>query len=155
MSKYINPGRAKHMHGVAEYMMENAEKYGLDGPRMYVLGLLHDVGYMFGDDNHELLGSSEMEMLGYIDHDLIRFHGCTPSEYKDFKKCEDEDIPNELVLLWEADMAIEVDGRHVTFDERLQSIKKRRGDKTFKRSLETVDWLYKYANERRLPAYRD
>ena len=153
MAKCINPGRAKHMHGVAEYMHDNAEKYNLDPARMYVLGLLHDVGYMFGDDNHELLGSSELEMLGYVDHDLVRFHGCTPSEYKSFKHCDDDDIPNELVLLWEADMAIEVDGRQVSCDERLKSTLKRRGEKTYKRAVETVNWLAKYAKERQISLY--
>ena len=34
------------MHGVAEYMYAHAEDRGLNKDSMYLLGLLHDIGYV-------------------------------------------------------------------------------------------------------------
>jgi hypothetical protein len=137
----IKKSRAAHMHSMAEYMAEHAEKYKLPPKRMYILGYLHDIGYLFGDKCHELTGSSYMDMLGYVDADIIRFHGSSPQDYISYKRCEEEDIPKELILLWEADLMIDVDGKEVGFSERLKGIKERRGEQTYKIAQERANWL--------------
>jgi putative nucleotidyltransferase with HDIG domain len=58
--EHINKHKIAHMIGVAEYMRNNAPKYNLHPEAMYTLGLLHDIGYLYGRHQHESLGA---EML--------------------------------------------------------------------------------------------
>ncbi|MBR0384343.1 MAG: HD domain-containing protein [Eubacteriaceae bacterium] len=55
----ISEERIRHMHGVAEFMYKRAKDYKLDAEEMYLLGLLHDIGYIQGfEEGHgELLGN--------------------------------------------------------------------------------------------------
>lgn len=53
MSEIISREKILHMWGVAEYMYQNASKYELKPDKMYVLGLLHDIGYIKGKQDHE------------------------------------------------------------------------------------------------------
>ena len=43
MSKFERPSLLKHMSGVAMYMYEHAEDYGLDKELMFFVGLNHDI----------------------------------------------------------------------------------------------------------------
>ncbi len=55
----INNNKKMHMFGVAEFMYIEAPKYGLKSDEMYVLGLLHDIGYIYdGWHNHEENGKN-------------------------------------------------------------------------------------------------
>ena len=58
------------MIAVAEYMRENAYKYSLDKDLMYVLGLLHDIGYLKGRIGHEKYGYEMMQNI-FGDTDYI------------------------------------------------------------------------------------
>lgn len=137
----IPENRVKHMHGVAEYMYKNAEKYGLDADKMYVLGLLHDVGYLVDDKEHEVMGSRLLEELGYKNSDTISWHGTTPRDFLRLRDCES--APSDLILLWEADMSVDSRGMRVSFDERLFDIRLRYGLDSieYRKAKETVEWL--------------
>jgi len=145
MAKRIDDNRIKHMHGVAEYMYNNAEKYGLNKEQMYVLGLLHDIGYVKEKAGHEQYGGDLLDDLFYIDAAIITWHGSTPKEYKDILLCDDKNIPKELVLLWEADMHIDLNGEDVGFEKRLEDIGNRLGTDSiaYKNCCDVVSWLTK------------
>lgn len=126
--------RILHMHGVAEYMYKNAEKYNLDKTQMYVVGLLHDIGYLFGKENHPVTGSQLLKDLGFIYSDDISLHGDIP---------ESPDISKVLRLLLEADMTVGKDGTIVGFEARLDDIGIRLGfdSEAYRISKETIDFL--------------
>lgn len=150
MEKLSNK-RIKHMHGVAEYMYENAEKYGLNADKMYILGLLHDIGYIVDNNEHEVMGARLLNESGYEHGDIISWHGTTPSDYMRLRDCES--VPKELILLWEADMSIDSQGMEVSFVERLFDIRVRYGKDSiqYRKAKETVAWLQnnirRYTNE--------
>lgn len=62
--EHINRFKMAHNIGVAEYMRENAEKYGLPADEMYVMGLLHDIGYIKQHKGHEEYGAELLETMG-------------------------------------------------------------------------------------------
>lgn len=136
----IPDNRMRHMQKVAEYMLENADKYNLDKDEMYTLGLLHDIGYLFGAENHEINGENLLKKENYKYANIVGLHGLTPNEFLiKFGK----DIPIELILLWEADMSININGENVGFDKRLEDIKSRHGEnsRAYITSKERVEWL--------------
>ena len=55
----ISQERIAHMHGVAEWMYTHAEEYGCENKdEMYLLGLIHDIGYLYGSkEDHEQKGA--------------------------------------------------------------------------------------------------
>lgn len=59
----ISNERIAHMHGVAEWMYEHAVEYGCENKdEMYFLGLIHDIGYLYGSkEEHE---QKSAELLG-------------------------------------------------------------------------------------------
>lgn len=137
----ITDERIAHMHGVAEYMYRNAEKYNLDKKEMYVLGLLHEIGYVYGKAEHEVYGARLLEKLGFKDSWLISWHGTPPV---DFMKLKDiSDVPNALILLWEADLSVNAKGEEVGFNKRLEDIGERLGfdSVAYRIASETVEWL--------------
>ena len=46
-NKKINENKKKHMFGVAQFMYEQVPKYNLNPEEMYILGLFHDIGYIY------------------------------------------------------------------------------------------------------------
>lgn len=145
MDKLITDSRIKHMHGVAEYMYQNADKYNLNKNEMYVLGLLHDVGYINGKPFHEEFGADLLNNIGIPLHksDTVRWHGTTPQEYLDSHMTWDNYIPPQLILLWEADMHIDQTGEDVGYDARLEDIGNRLGfdSEPYRICSETIEWL--------------
>jgi len=126
--------RILHMHGVAEYMYKNAEKYNLDKTQMYVVGLLHDIGYLFGKEDHPTTGSQLLKDLGFIYSDDISLHGYAP---------KNQNISNVLRLLLEADLTVGKDGTLVGYKNRLKDIGVRLGfnSEAYIIAKETVDFL--------------
>lgn len=142
----INKNRELHMFCVANYMYQNAEKYNLDKNEMYLLGLMHDIGYLIDEKNHEEIGGEFLKSQNYKYADFIKYHAILPSRYMKLKDCTKEEIPKELILLWTADMSIDLNGKNIGFDERLKDIGLRHGkDSTaYKNSEKMIDWLKKY-----------
>ena len=77
--------------------------------------------------NHEQFGYEFLNKHGYIDASYIKWHGETPKKYKEHNACSDSEIPQELILLWEADMHIDQTGKNVGYEYRLEDIGKRLG----------------------------
>lgn len=117
----IPPERMAHMYGVAEYCYRHASDpfYGLDPREMYVLGLLHDIGYLDGKSHHEASGGILMQRLGYKDYMEVSMHGDLLSvNYMADKK---------LILLIEADLKVDMSSEEVGYEKRLEGIEKRHG----------------------------
>jgi len=143
MGKLIDEKRMKHMHAVAEYMYEHADKYNLNRDEMYLLGLLHDIGYLYLRAEHEKCGAAILNNCGYNKFDIVESHGMTPTEYKARYNCSDTEIPKELVLLWEANMSIDAEGNNVGLFNRLGDVCSRYGatSETFRVCNEIIQWL--------------
>ncbi len=138
----IDIDRIKHMHGVAEYMSRHAQEYGLEPDKMYLLGWLHDIGYMQGKEDHEIFGGN---LVG-LDNDYgrcILVHGMSPVEYMSSCHISKEEIPTALILLWKADMMINDKGRTVGYKQRLEDIAFEYGkdSKPYRICNETIQWL--------------
>lgn len=139
--KPISQDRLLHMIGVAEYMYNNATKYGIDKEVAYTVGLLHDIGYISGSkDSHEEYGANLLKRFGIYSslYDVILNHGKTPTELE-----QGYSLSPILVLLWEADLSVDLTGENVGYDKRLEDIGKRHGydSKPYKICKETIDWL--------------
>lgn len=127
------------MHGVAEYIYANAAKYGLDPSDMYLLGLLHDIGYLYGGKDHEQKGAELLQENGYpLDYSAaIKMHGMRLSEIE---------YPSyELLLLVEADMHVDMSGENVGYEKRLEGIAARHGmdSSAYQICKLNVEWLEK------------
>ncbi len=122
----IDNGRIQHMHDVAEYMYENAKDYELDNikDKLYVIGLIHDVGSIINRASHEEYGADLLSAMGLEEKyvDIIRYHGSSPEQYCEDHNITEEDIPKELLLLWEADLHIGPDGQYMSFKERIDDM---------------------------------
>ena len=138
---------SKHYFGVAQYMYEHADKYGLNREEMFVLGLLHDIGKVYSPINHEEKGAMLMSHLGYKMATFIAWHGTDPQSYMQSRMVED--IPNELRLLWEADMSIDGLGQNVGYEGRLLDIKERYGEESgvYETCVAIVEYLRKENEE--------
>ena len=118
----IKEYRKQHIWAVAELM----EKYGKERNfsdekchELYVLGLLHDVGYQFLEEKdyvtHNVVGGEILKNQGYKFWREIYFHGVVNSPYQS----------EFLDLLNLADMHIDSEGNYVTLDGRLEELSKR------------------------------
>ena len=148
----ISDERIRHMHSVAELMYKFADTFKcsvLTPDEIYFLGLNHDIGYLHGKEKHEENGAELFSKDEFIKK-CIRWHGSTPKEYKEYYECRDFDIPNELILLWWADLMVESTGDKagmiIGFDERLESIIERFGKESeiYKTCHEKAEWLISY-----------
>ena len=115
----IEQKRLNHIIGVARLMKEKAIYWGLDEQEMFSLGLLHDIGYEFGDvQNHPYLGGELLSKQGYKYYQEILNHGNPDSAYQS----------KALDLLNYADLHIDGNGNYVTMSNRLEDIKSRYGE---------------------------
>ena len=115
--------RANHSLTVAKQMYEKAlEKTGDEfyARKMFHLGMVHDIGYHFTDNNKE---------HAHVGGEFFKEEG-----YEYWKEVYDHGNPNltekpsdEWFLLNMADMQTDSKGNRVTFDERLKDIGKRYG----------------------------
>lgn len=125
--EHIDHNRTAHMIGVAEYMRERAIDYGLNGDTMYVVGLLHDVGYLDGTAKHEQSGESILTKLGVAD-DICRVIGSHGESIDiSLSNMQNSYSKRVMLLLHEADMSVDISGRRVGFEARLEDIAKRHG----------------------------
>lgn len=139
METRISKDRILHMWGVAEYMYQNASKYGLKPDKMYVLGLLHDIGYIKGKQDHEWYGCELMQRLGFKYSEEIRLHENSIEDiFNSFHS-----MTQELRLLLEADLSIGLNGEYLGYEARLRDIGNRYGfdSDTYCVCKETVAWL--------------
>ncbi len=121
---HINAYKMAHMVGVAEYMRERADAYGLDGNVAYMTGLLHDIGYLEGRAGHEKAGAEILTAGGVAGNVLeaVKHHADN--------LCKVKDPSPLLILLEEADLSVNAQGFRVGFDKRKEDISKRYGKNT-------------------------
>ena len=117
----IDNERLKHIFAVAKLMKDKAKMIGLDEEQMFTLGLLHDIGYEFGENNdHNVVGYEILNKQNYMYSKEVLYHGKPNCEYKSLA----------LDLLNFADMHIDKKGNYVSFEKRLEDIKNRRGERS-------------------------
>ena len=119
----ISESRWQHILGVARKSKEFALKFKPENSKfaedMFLLGMLHDMGYEFMDSNasHAYVGGEILKRNNYQFWSEVSLHG-------------DETVKNmsdELFILNCADMSTGPNGEDFTFDERLEEIASRFG----------------------------
>ena len=115
----IDENRAKHILAVARLMSKKAKDFGLDEKEMFTLGYLHDIGYEFGEsEEHHIVGYKMLKQQEYKYANEVLHHGKPNTGYSS----------PALDLLNFADMKTNKLGEYVSFEERLEDIKTRRGE---------------------------
>ena len=119
----ITQNRWQHILGVARKCKEYAAKFRPDDSKfaedMFLLGIMHDLGYEFMESNasHATAGGEILKRNNYRYWQEVALHG-------------DETVENmsdELFILNCADMSTGPSGEDFTFDERLEEIASRFG----------------------------
>jgi len=108
---------AEMMYELGLEVSNGDEKYAED---MYVLGLLHDVGRAFSDEDkvlHEYKGASMLERVGYKYWREIMNHGNPDSIYESV----------ELGILKHADLTVNKEGDDVGVIDRMMDVADRYG----------------------------
>ena len=119
----ISENRWRHILGVARKCKKYAAKFKPNDCKyaedMFLLGMLHDMGYEFMESNasHAAIGGEILKRNNYQYWSEVFLHG-------------DETVDNmsdELFILNSADMPTGPNGEDFTFDERLAEIASRFG----------------------------
>ena len=143
--KPLDDTRLKHMIGVAEYMYKKAPSYNLDPEEMYLLGLLHEIGYIQGhEDNYTEYSDKLFEKIGLISKKGKAFRvACKMNnQVPNFTMDWGKKSYRMRYLLYEADMHITSSGKLVDYDKRLQDIYEGYSDNgVFERCQEIIKWL--------------
>lgn len=119
----ITQNRWLHILGVARKCKELALKFKPDDSKfaedMFLLGMLHDMGYEFNQSNasHATAGGEILERNNYRYWQEVALHGDVTVD----------DMTDELFILNCADMMTGPKGEDFTFDERLEEIASRFG----------------------------
>lgn len=152
-SEHISQYKISHSVGVAEYMRERAEDYGLDGNIAYTTGLLHDIGYLEGRLGHEQIGGEILTAMKMPDWIVY----CISNHANELAKLPKEEISPMLVLLVEADLSIEVHGYRVGFEKRVEDIASRYGTESpaFDAVKSNVNFIKEYQKEHNIPSQEE
>lgn len=135
----ISNNKIKHIHAVAEYMYQHADEHRLNKDEMYVLGMMHDIGYIRSHIGHLQNGGEIATQVGLKENLIyaIENHGMNLEEL--------EVVTPELILLVRADLQISHTGEYVGYAKRLENAKEHYGVKSiqYKRIMGTVMYLQK------------
>lgn len=124
--KMITPSRWQHILGVARKCKEFVGKFkpcdNKFAEDMFLLGMLHDIGYEFMENNasHAHVGGEILKRVGYKYWKEVALHGNETVK----------NMSDELFILNCADMSIGPNGESFSFDERLEEIALRFGKDT-------------------------
>lgn len=119
----LTSDRLNHSLSVAKKMKELAtcfpHKYPVNPEEAFILGLLHDVGYEFSDEQkeHANKGGLILKEQGYKYWKEVYYHGIPQDEY----------CSNMLSLLNYVDMITGPQGDYMTIEERINDIASRYG----------------------------
>ncbi len=118
----IKDYRKQHIWAVAELLEQYGKEKNFSDEKchqLYILGLLHDVGYQFLEEKdyakHNVVGGGILRNQGYEFWKEVYYHGVVNSPYQS----------EYLDLLNLADMHIDSEGKYVTLDGRLEELSKR------------------------------
>lgn len=125
-----------HSKAVAEKMRSKALELGWDITRaedMYLLGLLHDVGYIVSKNHHANAGALLLARNNYRYSFEVQHHGRPVDNPSD-----------ELLLLWWADLTTLYNGWEATLKHRLKDVEIRYGVDSYQYQnvLEIMKILY-------------
>ena len=131
-----------HCHNVGLRMYSYAKKrlgwYEDECNDMYILGMMHDLGYELNGDpfEHDNAMSRALGHTGYKYIREIYYHSCMQTEY---------DTP-AMRLLYFGDMTVDGFGRWCTLEERLKDIEECHGidSEVYKESKAIADALIKW-----------
>ena len=121
--EHITDSKLHHIRAVAELMYERAfemtgdEKYAEE---MYVLGFVHDIGYIFGAKGHAEAGGGLMKRTNFKYADAVSLHG------KDHP--DPDQITQDVMLIQWCDMSVGPGGVKMSVAERIEDIRNRYGD---------------------------
>ena len=119
----ISENRWKHILGVARKCKEYALKFKPEDSQfaedMFLLGMLHDMGYEFNQSNasHAAVGGEILKRNNYRYWQEVALHGDETAQ----------NMSDELFILNSADMSTGPNGEDFTFDDRLKEIAQRFG----------------------------
>lgn len=119
----ISDDRIRHMLAVAKKMeqvvSENPNRFDASPEDAFVLGLLHDIGYEFVDEqkNHAKTGGLILKSQGYKYWREVYYHGIPYPDY----------ASKLLTLLNQVDLTTGPTGEYITVKERLKDIRNRYG----------------------------
>ena len=135
----ITENKLKHILAVARLMKEKAGLVGLDEEEMFNLGMVHDIGYEFDEQDHHTAGYMILKKQGYKYAYEVKYHGLPHAPHQ----------TPALSLLNYADMHINAKGEYVTFEDRLEDIKLRRGENSphYINSKKVIEQLDEFIND--------
>ena len=119
----MDKDRLMHSYNVGLKMIEIGKEYNLsdsDLDSLFVLGLVHDIGYQFSKDTskHGEVGANILKEQNYKYYKEVYYHGIIEEEYSSLF----------LDILNMADMQIDKYGNDVGYEKRLEDIKNRYGE---------------------------
>lgn len=143
----LTENRLKHMNAVANRaytlakIMFNKTEY--IARKMYIYGLLHDVGYVFDPNDHAHTGARVLGDMG-LDAKPIHDHGYPGVEA----------MSDELLILNIADMTTSPTGETVRMSDRLKDIGERYGhdSKQYVDAYAVAELIYDELTARGIPA---
>lgn len=154
--EHISAKKIAHMVGVAAYMRDRADDYGVDGNVAYTAGLLHDIGYLEGQLGHEEIGAEILEACGMRGEIVF----AVANHATKLSNIPEDQISPILVLMVEADLSVDARGFRVGFEDRLKDIAKRHGVNTmgnvnnepiYQNVLSNVEYIKAYQAEHGIP----
>lgn len=116
----IRDGKLFHIRAVAEAMRDAALAMGWGEERaedMFLLGLVHDVGYVRQPVGHAAAGAEILSRSSYAYAEEVRLHGTYVA-----------DPSPELELLWLCDLSVDSRGRRCGLTSRLRHVAERFGE---------------------------
>lgn len=117
--------RTHHMLTVARKCYKIAKNLGKDETfcqKMWLVGYLHNIGYEFNEEQHEIASGNLLRLLGITDYHIIeavRNH----SSYGDINNAT-------WRILVQADLQVNYLGNEVTVEQRLKDIETRYGEQS-------------------------
>ena len=135
MENFISDNKLYHIQAVAELMYDITLKLGFDqeiAEQMYLLGFVHDIGYIRQPQDHSTIGSEILYNSNYKYWSEVKNHG---------KLIDNPSLA--LKLLWFCDLHVDHKGIICTFEDRLQDIENRYGisSKQYKNVKEIIQYL--------------
>lgn len=148
MENRIDDDKLKHIRAVAEVMYDNADaltELHIDKEVAYTVGLLHDIGYIRGKENHSKNGADIVDklgmnyMVGQDNVNAINYHGT--DGYTMIVNGNLKHISPMLLLLQYADLSVDKEGNKVGFEKRLADIQKRYDKDRYNKVCKITDFL--------------
>ena len=143
---HLGDEKLRHSSSVASLMYERALELTGDAvfaDDMFLLGFLHDIGYIYGGEGHADSGAALLARNGYRFVNAVR-------NQSDALVDGDDSLP-DILLKW-CDMSVLPNGEVVSISERLHDIENRydEGSDVISAARKTAKWLFRHLPKRYL-----